>query len=51
VSAVAVIERLDVLEDGGAEFTPCGPCLAVDELLLQRREEALGHSVVLGVAA
>ena len=40
-----------VLEDGGAELASGWPRLAVDELLLQGREEALGDGVVVGVAA
>ena len=39
VAAVAVVERLDVLEHGGPELEPRWPAAAVDELLLERREE------------
>jgi hypothetical protein len=45
VSSLSVVERLDVLEDGGAEVASARPWLAVHELLLDRREEALGDSV------
>jgi hypothetical protein len=45
VAALAVVERLDVLEHGGLELEPRGPAAAVDELLLQGREESLGDGV------
>src|SRR5829696_1201878 len=32
VAALAVVERLDVLEHGGLELEPRRPCAAVDEL-------------------
>ena len=48
---IAVIERLDVLEDGGAELAPGGPRFPMDELLLQRGEEALGDGVVIRVSS
>src|SRR3954463_1605534 len=51
VPAAAVEEDLDVLEDLGAQFGLGWPAAAVDELLLQRREEALGDGVVVAVAA
>lgn len=50
VSSVAVVEALDVLEDLGAELSACRPGLAVHELLLEGREEALGDGVVVGIA-
>src|SRR5215218_2430926 len=51
VTALAVVERLDVLEHGGLELEPARPAAAVDELLLERREERLGDGVVVGVSA
>ena len=48
--ALAVVERLDVLEHGGLELEPVGPGAPVDELLLEGREERLGDGVVVGVA-
>jgi hypothetical protein len=45
VAALAVVERLDVLEHGGLELEPGGPVAAVDELLLERGEEALGDAL------
>src|SRR5215204_1863638 len=51
VAALAVVERLDVLEHGGLELEPRRPCAAVDELFLERREERLGDGVVVGVPA
>src|SRR5262249_44764356 len=41
-----IVEGLDVLEDGRAELGPRPPSAAVDELLLQSREEGLGDGVV-----
>src|SRR5215218_1737616 len=51
VAALAVVERLDVLEHRGLELEPGRPSAAVDELLLERGEERLGDRVVVGVAA
>src|SRR5215207_3450377 len=51
VAALAVVERLDVLEYGGPELEPARPAAAVDELLLERREERLGDGVVVCVSA
>jgi hypothetical protein len=50
VSPGLVVEGLDVLEDGGAEIAPGRPGLAVNELLLDRREEALRDGVIEAVA-
>ena len=49
--ALAVVERLDVLEHGGLQFEPGGPGAAVDELFLEGGEERLGDGVVVGVSA
>src|SRR6476469_9073216 len=49
VSASAIEEDLDVLEDLRAQFGLGGPAVAVDELLLKRGEEALGDGVVVAV--
>src|SRR5215207_414196 len=51
VPAAAVVEDLDVLEDLGAQLGLGWPAAAVDELLLQGGEEALGDGVVVAVAA
>ncbi len=51
VAALSVVEGLDVVEDLGGELGSGGPGAAVDELLLDRREEALGDGVVVAVAA
>src|SRR3954451_17471049 len=51
VPALAVVEDLDVLEDRAAQVGLGWPAAAVDELLLQGREEALGDGVVVAVAA
>ena len=50
MASVAVVEDLDVVEDLGAQFGLRGPGAAVDELLLQRGEEALGDGVIEAVA-
>lgn len=49
--AGGVVEDLDVVEDLPAELFSLWPGAAVDELLLERREEALGDGVVEAVAA
>src|SRR5215207_7038998 len=51
VAALAVVERLDELEHGRLELEPARPVAAVDELLLERREERLGDGVVVCVSA
>src|SRR6266540_1981715 len=50
VSSFAVVQDFDVVEDLGAQLGLCRPGAAVDQLLLQRREEALGDGVVEAVA-
>ena len=45
VSADAVVERLDVVEDLRGELAARRPGAAVDEFLLERGEEALGDGV------
>jgi len=42
----AVVEDLDVLEDGRADLGQVGPGAGVDELALEGPEEALGDGVV-----
>jgi phage-related tail protein len=51
VPAAAVEEDLDVLEDLRAQLGLRWPAAAVDELLLEGREEALGDGVVVAVTA
>src|SRR6185436_43834 len=46
VAASAVVEGLDVLEDGGPGLLAGAPGLAVDQLGLKGGEEALGDGVV-----
>jgi hypothetical protein len=50
VSADAVVERFDVVEDLAGELAACRPGTAMDELFLERGEEALGDGVVVAVA-
>jgi hypothetical protein len=45
VASFAVVEDFDVVEALGAELGLRGPGAAVDQLLLQGREEALGDGV------
>ena len=45
VSAGSVVEGLDVVEHRRAELAPSAPRVTVDELLFERREEALGDGV------
>jgi len=47
----AVVEGLDVVEDFGAQLGACRPGAAVDQLLLERREEAFSDGVVEAVPA
>src|SRR5918996_3910789 len=46
MAALAVVEGLDVLEDGGPGLLPGGPTLAMEQLGLEGGEEALGDGVV-----
>src|SRR5262249_5659824 len=48
--ALPVIEDLEVLEERGAGFDPGAERLADEEFALHRREEALGHRIVVAVA-
>jgi hypothetical protein len=45
VPADAVVEGLDVLEDLARELAACRPGATMDELFLERGEEALGDGV------
>src|SRR5256885_9619289 len=45
-----IVEELEVLEELGARHRPGGPGRIVDQLDLQRREEALGDGVVPAIA-
>jgi len=45
VHAAATVEDLDVLEDGAPRRGPGRPHAAVEELLFQRREEALATAL------
>src|SRR5687768_358266 len=47
----SIVENLDVVKDVGAGFGPRSPSGAVDELALERREEALDRRVVPAIAA
>jgi hypothetical protein len=47
VAALAVVEDFDVVEDLGAQLGFGRPGAAMDELLLEGREEALGGGVLL----
>jgi hypothetical protein len=49
VASPAIVEDLDVLEDLSSQLGFGGPCLAVDHLFLEGREEALGDGVVIAV--
>src|SRR5688572_18456996 len=51
VAALAVVERLDVVEELAAQFGLGRPCASVHEFFLERGEEALGDGVVVAVAA
>src|SRR5215208_4286330 len=49
VSSPGVVEALDVLEDRTSRYVPSRPRVAVDQLPLERGNEALGHRVVVGI--
>src|SRR5207253_5699958 len=50
VAAARVVEALDVIEDGHPRLRVGAPAGPVDQLALQRGEEALGQGVVERVA-
>src|SRR5690606_8428732 len=50
VETLAIVEHLDVIEEGGVQLCVGRPGLAVDELVLQRAEEALGDGVVPAIS-
>src|SRR5215218_5094566 len=49
VSSPGVVEALDVLEDRTSRYVPSRQRVAVDQLPLERANEALGHRVVVGI--
>src|SRR5215212_4311515 len=49
VPAPGVVEALDVFEDNRPHYLTVRPRVAVDQLPLQGRDEALGHRVVVSV--
>src|ERR687893_277419 len=49
VSSPGIVEALDVLEDRTPRYVPSRPRVAVDQLPLERGNEALGHRVVVGI--
>src|SRR5947209_19621769 len=49
VSALTVVEHLDVLDDGCAGFGPGGKVGVVDQLLLQRSKETLHRGIIPAV--
>jgi hypothetical protein len=51
VAPLGVVEHLDVVEDVSASVVARGIDLAADALALEQLEEALGHGVVVAVAA
>jgi len=50
VPTLAIVPHLDELEQGPLGVAVCGESLDTEQLVLERREEALGHSVVVAVA-
>jgi hypothetical protein len=50
MAANSIVEALDVLEDRSSRLLPRPEGRSVDQLHLQRREEALGYRVVPAVA-
>src|SRR5258708_25591360 len=48
--SLAIVEELEVVGELGARGCPGGPGRVVDQLDLQRREEALGDGVVPAIA-
>lgn len=50
MTALTVVERLDVFEDRRSEFQTSGPGLAVQQFGLQSREEAFGDRVIESIA-
>src|SRR5215470_18418508 len=50
MSPLPIVEELEVLDEVDARGGPRQPGGVVDELDLQRREEALGHRIVPAIA-
>src|SRR5262245_54999727 len=50
MSPLPIVEELEVLDERGARRRPRGPGRVVDQLDLQRREEALGDGIVPAIA-
>ena len=51
VTPLGVVEHLDVVEDVGTSVIPRGVDLSPDALAFEQLEKALGHGVVVAVAA
>jgi len=47
VNPFAVVEPFDVIEDRGSCFVACAKVAMVNQFILQSREEALRHSIIL----
>src|ERR1700680_1976851 len=50
MAPLAVVEDLQVLEDGAGELHTCRPALSVEQLHLHPTPERLHHGVVVAVA-
>jgi hypothetical protein len=50
VASGRVVEGLDVAEDGEAGLIAAGPAAALDQLVLDRGDDAFGGGIVVGVA-
>ena len=46
MSTLAIVEHLDVVEDGVREFEPRAPLLSVEQFVLHARPERLHHGVI-----
>src|SRR5437660_10454699 len=49
--SLAIVKHLDKLKDLAPGFVPCLERAVMDQLVLQRAEEALGHRVIVTVAS
>ena len=50
MAAGAVVERLDVVEDGGAGFAPGGEVAAMNQFIFQAAPERFHRGIVVAVA-
>ncbi len=50
VTTTPVVKRLDVLKDSALKLVTCQPSMPIEQIRIESGEEALDHSVVVGIS-